>query len=223
MLSIQQRAQCLGLGPNFSVIGDFFGYSSVPGTVSVATQLERLANPRIDLDLIRVGMDQFTSADIQEIDVAVARMRELYAPHSLAVGRLYHSGISTADAAGYDNIGSDSEAVDLCDDWSGPNDGAMDVYLVLTYAGDTIGYSAVDGPYDQRDGGKGQMEGSVVAIEGWPDLTGFVLAHEVAHYLGLSHVEDATNLMNPTVPNGGGLSSDQGANLRDHGFVRRGC
>lgn len=64
------------------------------------------------------------------------------------------------------------------------------------------------------------MDGSVVAIEGSANTTGFVLAHEAGHYLGLSHVNDSTNLMNPSVPNGGSLTSSQGSNMRDHCFVK---
>jgi hypothetical protein len=63
------------------------------------------------------------------------------------------------------------------------------------------------------------MDGSVVAIESSPTITGLVAAHEMAHYLGLSHVNNSTNLMNPTVPNGGLLTSSQGNNMKDHCFV----
>ncbi|MCA9636485.1 MAG: matrixin family metalloprotease [Myxococcales bacterium] len=222
MVSLRQRAQCIGLSGGFSVLHDFFGYTDSPGSVSLKTQLDLLGGHRIDLDLIRVGMDLFSASDVREIDTAVYMMREIYGTCSLAVGRLYHQGISAADAAGYQDIGSDGEAVDLCDDWSGIHGDAMDVYFVLTYAGDTVGYSAVDGPCD-TDNAKYAMEGSVIAIEHSPDITGLVLAHEVAHYLGLSHVNDSTNLMNPTVPNGGNLTSSQCSNLRNHCFVKGGC
>jgi len=168
------------------------------------------------MNMIRVGAEQFTFADLQEIDAAVQNTRNMYAQVSLAVGRVLHWQISNAEANGYDDIGSDDEASDLTDDWTVPND-ALDIFLVLTYAGSTIGLSAVDGSCNKDAKG---MDGSVVAIEGSANTTGFVLAHEAGHYLGLSHVNDGTNLMNPTVPNGGSLTSSQGSNMRDHCFVK---
>ena len=67
------------------------------------------------------------------------------------------------------------------------------------------------------------MDGSVVAIEGSVNTTGFVLAHEAGHYLGLSYSTSSANLMFGTVPNGGTLTSSQGSNMRDHCFVKSGC
>jgi hypothetical protein len=67
------------------------------------------------------------------------------------------------------------------------------------------------------------MDGSVVAIEGSSNTTGFVLAHEAGHYLGLSHTTSSGNLMFGTVPNGGNLTSSQGSNMRDHCFTKPGC
>ena len=55
---------------------------------------------------------------------------------------------------------------------------ALDIFWVLTYAGKTIGLSREDGPCDKDAKG---MDGSVVAIEGSVNTTGFVLAHEAGH------------------------------------------
>ncbi|HEX6160606.1 MAG TPA: matrixin family metalloprotease, partial [Thermoanaerobaculia bacterium] len=93
----------------------------------------------------------------------------------------------------------------------------LDVFFVRGYAGPTIGRSRVDGPCDKDAKG---MDGSVVAIEGSSAATGLVAAHEAAHYLGLSHVNDVTNLMNPSlVFTAFNLTADQGNNMRDHCFV----
>ena len=62
------------------------------------------------------------------------------------------------------------------------------------------------------------MDGAVVEVIA--GLTGVILAHEVGHYLGLGHVTtDSTNLMFPSVPNGGRLTSAQGTTMRSHCFV----
>ena len=220
MSSLRQRATCIGLGANFSVIRDFFGHLTQPSGLSVRTQVDRLGNKRIDINVIRVGIDQMTNADLAEIDAAVRDTRDMYATRSLAVGRVFHWDIPTSQANGAENIGNDDEAVDLADDWSVDNT-ALDVFFVLTYAGSTIGLSAVEGPCD-KDNSK-DMEGSVVAIEGATTTTPFVLAHEVGHYLGLEHVNNSNRLMNPTVPNGGQITAAEGTDLRDHCFVKTAC
>lgn len=220
MLSLRQRARCIGLAEDFSVVHDFFGYKTLPISLSLRTQLERLAWHRIDLNIIRVGVDQMAVNDIKEIDIAIHGTRDLLAQVQLAIGRVYHWDISTADASGAENINNDDEAEALCDDWSVDND-ALDVFFVLTYAGDTIGRSAVDGPCD-KDNSKG-MEGSVVAIEEAPTVTPYILAHEVSHYLGLEHVANSNQLMYRSYPNGGVLTASEGVKMRDHCFVKGGC
>jgi len=172
------------------------------------------------MNFIRVGSDQFTNANFEEMDQALQFTRDTYSTVSLGVGRIEHYVISTADADGADNIDNDDEAEDLTNDWTVPNS-ALDIFWVRTYATTTIGLSAVDGPCDKDAKG---MDGSVVAIEGSNTTTGYVLAHEAGHYLGNEHTDsDSTNLMFPTVPNGGKLTSSQGSNMRDHCFTKKGC
>ena len=220
MSSLKARAACIGLGGSFSVVHDFFGHVTQPGGLSLRTQLDLLTKSRIDINVIRVGIDQMTTANVTEIDAAVRDTRAIYATRGLSIGRVFHWDITTAQAGGAEHIGGDDEAIDLADDWGVEND-ALDVFFVLTYAGTTIGLSAVDGPCDKED--SKDMEGSVVAIEGDVATTPIVLAHEVGHYLGLEHVDDATRLMNPTVPNGGTLTAGEGSNMRDHCFVKGAC
>ena len=171
-------------------------------------------------NLILVGSESFTDADEAEIDAAVQATRDFYATVSLGVGRVLRFVVSTDQANGHDNIDSDSEAEDLTNEWTVHND-ALDVFFVLTYATSTVGLSEVDGSCDKD--GKG-MTGSVVAIEGSANTTGFCLGHEVGHYLGLEHTDNSPgNLMFPTVPNGGNITSSQGSTMRSHCFVRSGC
>lgn len=215
--SLRTAASKIGLSGNFSTVQDFFGHNSTPSGLSVATQVERVLQwSRVDFNIIRVGIDQYAWSDIEEIDAAVRDTRATYAQVSLAIGRVLHWDIFTAQADGADNIGSDDEAEDLTNDWTVDNS-ALDIFIVLTYSGTTIGLSRVDGPCDKDAKG---MDGSVVAIESSAATTGQVLAHEAGHYLGLSHINDGTNLMNPTVQNGGALTASQGKNMRDHCFVK---
>lgn len=220
MDSLKAIAACIGVTGNFSVSRDFFGFlRGAPRDVSVLTQIRRLQGRHVHMNFIRVGSDQFTNNDLREIDSALQFTRDTYAQVNLGVGRIEHYFILTADAGGAENIDNNDEAEDLTNEWTVPNS-ALDIFWVLTYAGSTIGRSRVDGPCNKDAKG---MDGSVVAIESTPNTTGFVLAHEAAHYLGLDHSASNSNLMFDTVPNGGNLTSGQGSNMRDHCFVKAGC
>jgi hypothetical protein len=220
MASLRSIAACIGVTGNFSVARNFFGFlRGVPSDVSILTQVRRLQGRHVHMNFIRVGSDQFTNADLAEMDSALQFTRDNYAQINLGVGRIEHYFITTADAGGAENINNDDEAEELTNDWTVPNS-ALDIFFVLNYSGTTIGLSRVDGPCDKDAKG---MDGSVVAIEGNVNTTGFVLAHEAGHYLGLSHSSSSGNLMFGTVPNGGNLTSGQGSNMRDHCFVKSGC
>jgi hypothetical protein len=220
MDSLRSIASCIGVTGSFSVVRDFFGFlRGAPSDVSVATQIARLKGRHVHMNFIRVGSDQFTNNDLAEMDSALQFTRDTYATVSLGVGRIEHFVISTAQAGGAENINNDDEAEELTNDWTVPNS-ALDIFWVLTYSGTTIGLSRVDGPCNKNAKG---MDGSVVAIEGAVNTTGFVLAHEAGHYLALSHSSSSSNLMFGTVPNGGNLTSSQGADMRDHCFTKSGC
>jgi len=169
--------------------------------------------PAISINLIRVGSDQFTSTDLTTINSAVTVMRNTYATVGISLRRVENWIITTAQAKGRDVIDSNSEAEALTDEWTVPNNN-VDVFLVKLYVGAVAGLSPVSGPCNKDAKG---MDGSVVELVG--STTGQVLAHEVGHYLGLPHVTDSTNVMFPSVPNGGLLTTSQGNTMKTHCFI----
>lgn len=222
MVSLRQRAQCIGLaGSPLSVRRQLMGQLTNSVPVSLKQQLDRLGTRFTHINCIRVGSDQFTFNDLVEIDRAVQKTRDLYAAagRSMGVGRVEHFVISTADARGRDVIDNDGEAESLTDEWTVPND-ALDVFFVRLYVGSTAGLSRVDGPCDKNAKG---MDGSVVEMNAGGGLSDFSTAHEMAHYLGLSHRNNSTALMNPTIPNGGQLTVAESDNMRDHCRMHAPC
>jgi hypothetical protein len=192
MASISDGAKCLGIPvKGISLVTDFFGYRARghTGKLSLRKQLKLIAGTHVHLNIIRVGTENFTTADLQEIDQAVEFMRVIYAQVNIGVGRVSHFQIPEATAQESSifssTIGWDPIASWLTNAWTVHNDG-LDVFVVRSWLGPTIGRSEVGGPCNKDD--DCQMTGSVVAIEGNATTSGIVLAHEVGHYLGLAHV-----------------------------------
>jgi Metallo-peptidase family M12B Reprolysin-like len=193
--------RCLGLQCNFSVVRDFFGYRRrVKATDSLLTQVKLLSSgKRIGVNVIYVGEDKWFKPDFIEVEGALRRMRAIYAQVNIAIARIRYYGITTAMAPGREDIDDDCEAQDLTNEYTIPND-SLDVFMVMNYAGATIGLSENDGPCDKNDGWFTNMSGSVVAIRDSSDtsgeVTGQVMAHEVGHYLGLGHSYNADLMRN---------------------------
>jgi hypothetical protein len=189
-------------------------------------------------------VDNFAAADREEVDFVIQTTRNIYAAVNLGVGRINHSGINVADSNMRDVIDNSAEARSLTNEWNGPSD-SLDVFVVLNgWAGTcmdctTVGLSPVDGSCDKTDNSR--MNGIVITIRNTPrDETGQALAHELGHYLGLSHVCEFTpggecvsgtcqamhqsSLMFPcsgtTAVN---ISNAEFQNINDHCFVKAGC
>jgi Metallo-peptidase family M12B Reprolysin-like len=183
------------------------GYTSGFGPVSAASQVLRLRFRQIHVNVIRVGSEQFSSADEREIDAAVQFTRDAFARFgTVAIGRVQRFDITTARANGHDIIGTDAEAKALTDEFTVRN-GALDAFFVRAYVGTTTGLSAVRGSCDKSD--TDQMTGVVVEMGAGGGVSDWSLAHEIGHYLGLRHAGATTDpasspnrlrLMFPIVP-----------------------
>lgn len=256
--SVRGALTCMGQGgiANPSVMRDVLGYArgtqptdpstNAPVTVSLGQMFTGLSGRRVHMNMIRVGFDLLGStafgAAIDQIDYATFRTRNIYATRSLGLGRIQHWEISAAASRGRDDIADGDEADSLFDEWSVPNDG-VDMFIVRTIGGTLLG-KAADIPGDCS---KGDKDDAVLggAVDDPSEGMSRTAAHELGHYLGLSHnhgddcptdTGSRMNLMAQTrcVPNISGtttrdvrgavnLSTNQGSTVRGHCFTRGGC
>ena len=233
-------ASCLGVSPPFTVNRDVYGYIFRDGndlfggnrrSRSLLDQIRLMRDRSINLSLILVGHeDDFsgvvTMAQVQNLQEGIQGMRDIYAQAPLGIRKLYWQKITPGAAGGYAVISDSSEATDLTDDWNGPNDG-IDVFMVQSI-GDADGWSDVDGPCGKDD--KDERTGAVCELGYW--IEDILLAHEVGHYLGLTHTSTITNVMGSDADGDGigaidntslNLTSGQGSTMRGHCTVRGPC
>lgn len=254
-LSVRHIAEhCLGLSGDLSVNSDVYGYvfrdtdgsvfgsltgsdilpgSGQPLTRSLKRHLQTVSGRATDLVIILVGHENdfsgaFDRDEVTKIQYAIQVARDLYAQRDLGIRHIVWQRIPLDDAGGYVDLTDRAEAEDLTDDWSGPP-GGIDVFFVQSL-GDAGGWSNVEGPCDKNS--KDDLTGAVLVISGGRRFTGILMAHEVGHYLGLSHTNSPTNLMGVDT-NGDGiaeltnnstvLTSSQGSTIRSHCSVHGPC
>ena len=171
----------------------------------------------LDINIIRVGVENFTSNDELEISNAINITRSIFSNVQINLRTVSNFQISLSDAGSNAVIDNESEAKDVTNDWSVDND-ALDVFVVRAMT-DADGRSPVDGNCD-KDVNK-EMTGSVVSLNGDSANVGNTLAHEIGHYLGLDHVPDSGNFIggNGSSDSWTGIFAWQGNIMRTHCFV----
>jgi hypothetical protein len=250
MARVKDILNCIGVSTSgsVSILGNMFGFSrarvppdpdtTVTAQVSVLQLVRDLQGQHLHLNVIRVGFDTLSASDqttaFQKLDYAIYRIRNIYRPIRLGVGRVEHYFIDAADSNGRDDLGSEDEADELSDEWTVPND-AIDVFVVRNISdSDFVGISPVGGSCDKDSKDDGLIGGEINR-----NFEPFsrTFAHEVGHFLDLEHnhgddcpssTAGQNNLMAQTrcaisVRDSVLLTGSQGSTMRDHCSVRSGC
>ena len=177
------------------IIANRSGGGSVAGTITCRTMF------RFGLNITRVDAENWTNQERQDLIDATLTTRTIYEHRDVTHDidrRLIHS----ADSGGFGVINSESEARDLFEQWSGPGNN-IDVFIVHDIVG--TGFDGLAGDIPGPTSHSGRESGVVASKSGFVDgsgqkrlhvaYLGMLIGHEVGHYLGLVHVNDAGNLM----------------------------
>ena len=169
---------------------------SVAGEITVRTMF------RFGLNITRVGAESFTSQEYNDLYAAVDVTRVIYERRDVTLS-VDRRNIPNAQAGGFTVITSESEARDLFEQWSGPDNDFIDVFIAPSISG--TGFDGLAGDIPGPTSHSGRASGVVVDKSGFVDgsgtrrlnipYLGMLIGHEVGHYLGLHHVSDAGNLM----------------------------
>ena len=250
MASVKSILNCVGVDTSgdVSILFHGFGFArqrvptdpdaSVTAEVSLLQQVRDVQGEHIHLNVIRVGFDAIAPASLgtaeEKLDYAIYKIRNVYRQVSLGVGRVEHYVITAGDADGADDLGSEDEADELSDDWTVPGNG-IDVFVVRNISdSDFVGISPIDGSCDKDSKDDGLIGGEIG--RGF-DAVARTFAHEVGHFLGLSHnhgddcptsTAGQNNLMAQTrcaisARDSVLLTGGQGNTMHDHCSMRAAC
>lgn len=180
-----------------------------------------------DVNVIVVGADRFTPAQLLQVDQSVQIMQAIYAVHGPQVGTVGRFTISSAAAGSLVVIRSESDARALADKWAVRND-ALDLFVVpvIVAGARADGWSPVGGRCE-KNRTKG-LRSAVVSLNGDAANSGNTFAHEVGHFLGLQHCEkdatfcsgDPANFMKSQSNSNTGMTIAQANKMKLHCLIK---
>jgi len=169
---------------------------TVAGQITVRTMFT------FGLNVTRVGAESFTTEEYSDLYNAIDVTRTIYERRDVTL-TVDRRNITNAQAGGFTVITSENEARDLFEQWSGPDNGFIDMFVVPSISG--TGFDGLAGDIPGPTSHTGRASGVVVDKSGFVDgsgvrrlnipYLGMLVGHEVGHYLGLVHVTEPGNLM----------------------------
>ena len=256
--SVKDMLECIGadLSEDQSVLFRLFGFrrgmvppdpTGVAASVSLLQLAGDQAGDHIHVNAIAVGFDILsgtsppTPSPLEdariEVDYAIYRLRNIYRPRGMGVGRVLHYSIDNVDADGMADIADSDEARELWESFYVDNDG-IDAFVVRNISGTLLGLSPRPGDCGKQSKNDGLMAGG---IDNNDEGLSRTFAHEIGHFLGLPHNHNdlpagpcptSTSALNNLMAQTGCVSSTrnavlltaaQGDTMDDHCTVKEGC
>jgi hypothetical protein len=191
----------------------------VSGTITCRVMLAYGVN------IIKVG--DFDAQEGIDLYDAVDVTRQIYERRDITFRGILRWIIHDAQAGGYRIINSEGEVHDLFRDWSVPND-FVDVFVCQDFV--TGGFDGLSGGVPGPASKGGNNDGVAVDKTGFVDgsgtkrldipYLGMLIGHEVGHYLGMPHINEAGNLMlSNSGPTDTNVNYDQYRLMLPHGFL----
>jgi hypothetical protein len=199
------------------------------GGTSISDTITARVMVAFGIDIIRVASDTFVGQEYTDLYAAVDVTQSIYEARDISVRDVGRYHIADSAAGSYQFMNSEDECHDLFADWSAASGGSnIDCFVAHDFIG--VGFDGLAGDIPGPAGHSGRESGVVVDKTGYVDATGvkrlsvdylgMLIAHELGHYLGLSHLSVSGNLMHPSSGTyDTDLTYDQYREVLDHGWM----